>query len=369
MPATTGRVVWSPSDARLFFAAQGAADTPPGYSDLYVVTLGRRRLRIFQRHYSWLGQWPAVARDRRCGHRRVGERNEGRLRALHVGGGAPATDRDGRRRRRRSRDERSSHRVGVLGAAPTSRRAVRLLEARRRLRRDYRRRPPRTRLARGESEVVHWKSEAARSKDCLYLPPEAAAAKCRSSSTCTAARSARGQSSYSAFTQFLVGHGLGGADAEPAWQQRTRRGVRGREQERLGGGDYRDIMAGVDDVIASEPIDAIEARGVSATATAARWRLHRGKDGSVQGDRVGRAGDRSVQRVRHRRRLVVRPLVFRQAVGAHRGRVAAESSRRRRPREDAVHPAAGRGGHDRSARSVAGDVSRAAPGRASRCSS
>ena len=30
MPATTGSVVWSPSDARLFFSGQAAADTPPG---------------------------------------------------------------------------------------------------------------------------------------------------------------------------------------------------------------------------------------------------------------------------------------------------------------------------------------------------
>src|SRR5207245_634988 len=61
MPATTGGIVWSPSDARLFFSAQAAADAPPGYSDLYVATSAGGAIKNLSADYSGSVNSPAIA--------------------------------------------------------------------------------------------------------------------------------------------------------------------------------------------------------------------------------------------------------------------------------------------------------------------
>ena len=83
-------------------------------------------------------------------------------------------------------------------------------------------------------------------------------------------------------------------------------------------------------------------------------RLHVGVGGdadhAVQGRRVGRAGDRHGQRIRHRERLVVRRVVLRPAVRAAGGLHQELADHVRETREDADAPPPGRGRRDRSHR-------------------
>ena len=42
-PATIGAAVWSEDASRIYFLAQSKADAPPGYEDLYTITVADGR--------------------------------------------------------------------------------------------------------------------------------------------------------------------------------------------------------------------------------------------------------------------------------------------------------------------------------------
>ncbi len=73
---------------------------------------------------------------------------------------------------------------------------------------------------------------------------------------CTAARSARWKTATIRFAAFLVGHGW--AVLRPNPRGSSNYGVKfaAANKNDLGGGDYQDIMAGVDAVLAKYPLDS-----------------------------------------------------------------------------------------------------------------
>ena len=85
----------------------------------------------------------------------------------------------------------------------------------------------------------------------------------------------------------------------------------------LGGGDYDDVMAGVDAVMANIPSIAVRMALIGYSYGGEMAGFVEGKTDRFKGDRQRRARDRPVQRIRHRGRLVVRPLVLRKALGTH----------------------------------------------------
>jgi dipeptidyl aminopeptidase/acylaminoacyl peptidase len=60
---------------------------------------------------------------------------------------------------------------------------------------------------------------------------------------------------YSPFTQFLIGHGWAVLMPNPRGSSGRGAAFAAANKNDLGGGDYRDIMAGVDEMIAHQPID------------------------------------------------------------------------------------------------------------------
>ena len=89
--------------------------------------------------------------------------------------------------------------------------------------------------------------------------------------------------------------------------------------------------------------------------------FRRGQDRPLQGNHQRSTRHRSGKRVRHRERLLLRPLVLqRLSVGARRERVAAEPARQRSACQNAVPAAAGRERSHRSAGPEPGNVSRTA---------
>jgi len=103
---------------------------------------------------------------------------------------------------------------------------------------------------------VSWKNEKLTMEGLLYLPPEAAAHKVPLVVEVHGGPLGAYNDSYSVFTDYLLGQGWAVLRANP-------RGSTGRGAEfaaanknDLGGADYRDIMAGVDYVLKTEPVDA-----------------------------------------------------------------------------------------------------------------
>jgi hypothetical protein len=161
----------------------------------------------------------------------------------------------------------------------------------------------------------------------LYLPPDAGKKKFRSSSMCTAARSAPGKTatkSGPASSSATAGQSCAPTRAAPALRRQVRRSQQERSRRRRlprRHGRRRRVLK-------KYPIDPTSwPHGLQLRRRDGR--LRRRQDRPLQGHHLRRAGHRSVQRIRHRARLLVRPLVLRQALGAHGRRLAAKPALRR----------------------------------------
>jgi dipeptidyl aminopeptidase/acylaminoacyl peptidase len=108
-----------------------------------------------------------------------------------------------------------------------------------------------------EPELVKWKSDAFAVEGLLYLPPDASDAK-RVPLIVDVHGGPFGafENRNDAFVAFLVGHGW--AVLRPNPRGSSNYGVKfaAANKNDLGGGDYRDVMAGVDAVLAKYPLDS-----------------------------------------------------------------------------------------------------------------
>jgi dipeptidyl aminopeptidase/acylaminoacyl peptidase len=102
---------------------------------------------------------------------------------------------------------------------------------------------------------IHWQSEGLRIEGLLFLPPEV-----RSRVPLIVEVHGGPLGAYhdvdDAFVDFLVGQGWGVLRPNPRGSTGRGAAFAAANRNDLGGGDYRDIMAGVDFVVKSEPIDA-----------------------------------------------------------------------------------------------------------------
>jgi dipeptidyl aminopeptidase/acylaminoacyl peptidase len=107
-----------------------------------------------------------------------------------------------------------------------------------------------------EPALLQWKSDGFTIDGLLYLPPDAVAAKVPLVVDVHGGPFGAFENRNDAFVAFLVGHGW--AVLRPNPRGSSNYGVRfaAANKNDLGGGDYRDIMAGVDAVLAKYPLDA-----------------------------------------------------------------------------------------------------------------
>ena len=107
-----------------------------------------------------------------------------------------------------------------------------------------------------KSQVVHWKSDGLTIEGLLYLPPEAATKKVPLIVDVHGGPLGAWEDRYEEWTGFLVGHGW--AILRPNPRGSSAYGVKfaAANKNDLGGGDFRDVMAGVDAVLAAYPIDS-----------------------------------------------------------------------------------------------------------------
>ncbi|HWD37331.1 MAG TPA: prolyl oligopeptidase family serine peptidase [Fimbriimonas sp.] len=105
------------------------------------------------------------------------------------------------------------------------------------------------------TKTLHWKSDKFTIEGVLQLPPEAAQHKVPLIVEVHGGPTGAFFDSYSAYCSFLVGQGWAVLRVNPRGS--TNYGVEfvAANKNDLGGGDYRDIMTGVDYVLKNEPID------------------------------------------------------------------------------------------------------------------
>lgn len=255
LPPTVESVVWSNDDARLFFTAQAEADAPPGYADLYVATLAGSSIRDLSRSVrgsiesAALDDGAAViaaeTRGTESGYVRV-DAASGAITPIDLGAGVVSQLATNARRTgwvyaRTSGDEPTA----LYYTASLDKPAKRLTLP----------------AAAGEwravaPKVVRWKSGGLTIEGLLYLPPDAATRRVPLVVDVHGGPSGVWRNSYQPLTQVFAG--LGWAVLEPNPRGSTGYGTAfaAANKNDLGGGDYRDIMAGVDAVIATDSIDA-----------------------------------------------------------------------------------------------------------------
>ena len=152
---------------------------------------------------------------------------------------------------------------------------------------------------------VEWKNEGLTIEGMLYLPP-AATGKVPLVVEVHGGPMGIYIDSYSQFDAWMLGHGWAVLRTNPRGSTGRGAAFAAANHNDLGGADYRDIMTGVDYVLKTEPtLDetkmALEGYSYGGEMAAFVER----QDDALQGHREHGSGDRSEQRVRHRKRLIV----------------------------------------------------------------
>ncbi|MBB6142491.1 dipeptidyl aminopeptidase/acylaminoacyl peptidase [Silvibacterium bohemicum] len=106
------------------------------------------------------------------------------------------------------------------------------------------------------SQVVSWKNEGQSIEGLLYLPPQAATHKVPLIVDVHGGPTGAFEDSYYPLVEYLLGQGWAVLRTNPRGSTGYGAAFAAANKNDLGGADYRDIMTGVDTVIARYPIDA-----------------------------------------------------------------------------------------------------------------
>ncbi len=142
-----------------------------------------------------------------------------------------------------------------------------------------------------EPELVTWKSDGFTIEGMLYLPPVSGSAKVPLVVDVHGGPFGAFENRHDAFVAFLLGHGW--AVLRPNPRGSSNYGVKfaSANKNDLGGGDYRDIMTGVDAVLAKYPLDCCKDGADGLQLRRRDGCVCRRQDGPLQGrDQCG-AGD------------------------------------------------------------------------------
>jgi dipeptidyl aminopeptidase/acylaminoacyl peptidase len=255
IPSTIDTGAWSPDGSRFYFLAQSQNDAPPGYHDLYAFTPTTQSTQNLSSdfngslgHDAPLPDGDAVLQTVQTGTRVTLVRFDANhhetlpfdmpvvtqlnTNAKHTGWVWLATS---------STQPVTLYYSEALGRSATQLKTPNLLPAS---------------WTPVPSQVVQWKSDAFTIEGLLYLPPHIATGKVPLIVDVHGGPTGAFEDSYAAFTNFLVGQGWAVLRPNPRGSTGYGRAFAAANKRDLGGGDYRDIMAGVDAVLAKYPLDA-----------------------------------------------------------------------------------------------------------------
>ena len=253
-PATIGAAVWSRDGSRIDFLAQSKADAPPGYEDLYEMTVADGSIRNLTDGFdgSMGHEEPIIDGDVALESAEMGMHTTlmrfagDRREPLHFDTATVSQFNTNAKRTAWAWLGSSSNQppelfyTEKLGDAPKVLNTPSLLPA------------AWTEVA---SLPVSWKSDAYTVQGELYLPPQAAQGKVPLIVDVHGGPTGAFEDNWNALTEFLLGQGWAVFRTNPRGSTGYGAAFAAANKNDMGGGDYRDIMAGVDAVLAKYPID------------------------------------------------------------------------------------------------------------------
>ncbi len=260
IPPTVGRAVWTPDGEQILFAAATGEDAPPGYDELFALPResGGRKLAPLTEGFK--GQvTPGTLYVDSNGALITAAGVGTQLTAIRVsldGKAAPvAIDLGGKVI---TGLNTNSKRTGWVWLSESGGQPVRLCYAKR--------------LADGctglgvpdlapanlrhvKPELVQWKSDGLEIEGLLYLPAVAGSAKVPLIVDVHGGPFGAWEDRNDEFAAFMVGHGWAVLRPNPRGSSNYGTKFAAADKNDLGGGDYRDVMAGVDAVLAKYPLE------------------------------------------------------------------------------------------------------------------
>lgn len=254
MPPTTERVAWSEDGTQLYFLAQSGHDAPPGYLDLYSMKVKSHSTTNLTLDFtgSMGAEKPLMYGGDALQAVQLGfgksylRLHDGKSEVLQFE--SPVVGR---------LDTDAKHAgwvwVGQSGTqaprlffAKTLGRAARVLNT-----------PTLTPAAWPSitAQIVRWKSDGMTIEGLLYLPPQNGAGRVPLIVDVHGGPTGAWANAFDPLTQFILGQGWAVLRPNPRGSTGYGAAFAAANKNDLGGGDYRDIMAGVDDMIAEYPID------------------------------------------------------------------------------------------------------------------
>jgi len=256
IPATVGPAVWSHDGGKIVYLAQAKRDAPPGYSDMYVYDVASKTTtNLTDGFMGTVGHQEPVALLDGGVLQDTEEGVEARLMRYAADGKSEAVKVPMAAVSAAVTNQAQSGWVFLGssgGHAPELMYSAKLGDAPKVLATPA---LAPTGVKSAAAKRVEWTNEKLRIEGLLYLPPEAATKKVPLIVEVHGGPLGAYVDSYSVFTDYLLAQGWAVLRTNP-------RGSTGRGAEfaaanknDLGGADYRDIMAGVDFVLKTEPVD------------------------------------------------------------------------------------------------------------------
>jgi dipeptidyl aminopeptidase/acylaminoacyl peptidase len=254
-PTTIRSAAWSTDESRIDFLGQARADAPPGYEDLYELTLADNSVHDLSAGLNGTvgGSEPIVAGGAILEGAALGTRTSlvrfdgSRIEPLRFDTTTAAQFNTNVQHTAWVWLGSSSNQPPALYYADKLDGTARTLNTPKLLPADW------TEVG---SQLVSWKSDAFTIQGLLYLPPQAAQHKVPLIVDVHGGPTGAFEDNWNALTEFLLGQGWAVLRTNPRGSTGYGAAFAAANKNDLGGGDYRDIMAGVDTVLAKYPIDA-----------------------------------------------------------------------------------------------------------------
>ena len=257
IPPTASGVVWSPDARSIYFLAQAHQDAPPGYDDLYQFTLadgtthnlsdglqatvgyenpmveadGAAVLSVHLHQQATVGRF-ASGKSPELLHFDVPQvtglnTNTRRTGWVYLASSSTQPD--------------TLYYTDKLGTAGRALSAPAMAPSA---------------VQGAATQLVHWTTDGRTIEGLLSLPPQAKQGRVPLIVDVHGGPLGAWSDGYNQFTNFLVGHGWAVLRTNPRGSSGRGTAFAAANKNDLGGGDYRDIMAGVDTVLKQFPIDA-----------------------------------------------------------------------------------------------------------------
>jgi dipeptidyl aminopeptidase/acylaminoacyl peptidase len=260
IPATVGAAAWSPGSETIVFAADTPEDAPPGYDELFALPRETSGAKIVPLSSGFAGQLNASAlyfpaEGQLVAQAAIGTRStavrlslDGKTPPTAVDLGAPVVTGLNTNRKQ----------TGWVWLAESGGQTVKLCHAQRLGDACTALTIPDlapANLRSVEPEIIQWKSGKFTVEGLLYLPPGAGSARVPLIVDVHGGPFGAWENCHDAFAAFLVGHGWAVLRPNPRGSSNYGVAFAAANKNDLGGGDYEDIMAGVDAVLAKYPLD------------------------------------------------------------------------------------------------------------------